>query len=71
MTPTGSSAIPNLGYNPDSRTARLQFASGRIHDYPNVEPEEYEALRSADSIGRHFNAVFNPRSTPREHRRIE
>lgn len=55
MTRSTSSAVAAHGYDPASKTARIQFANGRIHDYPEVEAEQYQQLAEAESLGRHFN----------------
>jgi len=55
MTPATSTAISAHGYDAATKTARIQFANGRTHDYPDVEPEQYQRLASAESLGRHFN----------------
>ena len=63
MVTVTSSNIAALGYDPDTKTARVQFRGGREYEYPGVEEHEFEALRDADSIGRHFNTHWRGRGT--------
>jgi hypothetical protein len=62
MKPVTSEAIRAIGYDPASKTARIEFSNGRIHDYPGTEPGDHDALVAADSIGRHFNAHIRGRN---------
>lgn len=61
MTPVTSSAVSALGYEPASKTLHVQFSNGRLHEFPNIEPDEYQRFLHADSIGRHFNQHFRGR----------
>jgi len=63
LTPVSSRAVAALGYDPETKTARVQFSSGREYEYPGVEEHEFAALRDADSIGRHFNTHWRGRGT--------
>lgn len=50
-----SSNIEGLGYNIESQILRVWFTTGTVYDYSNVPEIEYEALRTAPSIGAYFN----------------
>jgi hypothetical protein len=67
MAPVKSSAITAVGYDPEALTMRIQFSSGRVHDYPGTAPGQHKALLKAASIGGHFNRRFRGR----EHVRVE
>jgi hypothetical protein len=56
MTESTSQAIAAHGYDPATKTARIEFINGRVYDYPDVAPERYKQLSGAESLGRHFNA---------------
>ncbi|MGO9894433.1 MAG: KTSC domain-containing protein [Bryobacteraceae bacterium] len=67
LTPSpNSSAIAQHGYDAESKTARIEFRGGRIHEFPGVEPTEYEAFAAAPSLGKHFHQQWRGR----DHRRI-
>ena len=65
MTPVTSGAIAELGYDPIQKICRVKFKSGRVYQYSGIEPGEFNALKRAKSIGRHFNTRF-PRETATE-----
>lgn len=54
-----SSAITSIGYSRKRRVLEIEFRSGSIYRYHDVEPELYEALLNAASKGRFFS--FNIR----------
>lgn len=51
-----SSVIRAFDYRPQQRELDILFTTGRRYVYRDVAPEAAEALRSAFSKGRHFNA---------------
>lgn len=51
-----SRAIHAIGYDAARRVLEVIFNSGRIYQFVDVPPEEYEHLRSAESKGEYFNA---------------
>ena len=58
MEPVESSNIACVGYDEANRTAYVRFKSGAEYAYRGVAPEAFRALRSAESVGRHFAAHF-------------
>ena len=54
MTPVSSSNLSSVGY--ENGTLYIRFHNGRLYAYYNVPVSEYEALMSADSHGKYFNA---------------
>lgn len=50
-----SSAIHAIGYDPDLRVLEVIFNTGRIYQFTDVPPEQFEALRRAESKGRYFS----------------
>jgi hypothetical protein len=61
MQPVESSNVAAVGYDPQTKEMAVRFKSGSTYVYSGVSPEEHEALLSADSVGRHFNAQFRSR----------
>ena len=61
-----STVIRSFAYRPDSRELLIDFQTGRRYAYFDVPEEEVEALRSAFSKGRHFNAHIRDRYRFRE-----
>lgn len=56
--PVDSSMIDALGYDPDKQHLGVRFKSGKVVTYGDVPPEVHDALRSADSVGKHFHATI-------------
>ena len=48
--------MASAGYDPKTRTLKIQFHSGKIYRYYDVPEEVYTELMEADSVGRYFNA---------------
>jgi hypothetical protein len=61
-TPVESSQITSIGYDPKTRILEIQFKRNlAIYSYSGVPQAEYDALRTAGSVGRHFNAFIKDR----------
>lgn len=60
LSPVESSQIHSIGHDPETNTLAIQFKSksgpGSIYHYPNITQAQFEALRSAESVGKHFGA---------------
>jgi hypothetical protein len=52
--PVESSNIVSVGYAEKARTLEIEFRSGAVYRYFEVEPEVHEALLHAASKGRFF-----------------
>ena len=59
-TPVRSSSIARLSYDDDAQVLRVTFASGSTYEYAGVTPAQHDDLRTADSIGRHFQQQIRP-----------
>lgn len=46
-----SSNVKAIGYDPESKTLRVEFLSGGTYDYAGVPQSEFNALESAGSVG--------------------
>ncbi len=60
-TPLESTHLASCGYDPATRTLEIAFRKGHQYRYPDVTPEEYEALRTAYSPGSYFRETIRPR----------
>lgn len=56
MIPSPSSNIAAIGYDKETATLRVQFRSQGVWDYKEVPEERWEALKAAESHGKHFHA---------------
>ncbi|CBN54524.1 MULTISPECIES: KTSC domain-containing protein [Kamptonema] len=61
MLPVSSSMAQAIGYDADSQTLQIEFASGAVYQYADVEEETWESLRDADSTGKFFNSEIKSR----------
>lgn len=51
-----SRSVASVGYDRSSRTLEVEFTNGTVYRYFEVPVAVRDALLSADSIGRYFNA---------------
>jgi len=63
MQDVSSSFIAAVGQEPapgtqNLLTVRIRFNHGREYEYNDVDPEDYQALMDAPSIGSHFHSTF-------------
>lgn len=57
MQPVSSSQLKAIGYQPDDNRLFIEFHhGGSTYAYEHVTQGDYEALRDAQSIGKHFAA---------------
>lgn len=56
LTPVTSSTIEAFGYDPALSELYVQFKSGAVYTYTNVESETYSSLCEAESFGKFLNA---------------
>ena len=54
--PVSSSVIASVGYAARSKLLEIEFVSGRIYQYLDVERETHDAFLEAPSMGTFFNA---------------
>jgi KTSC domain len=55
MKPVTSGLIKAIGYDPATKTLRVQFKKGAAHDYSDVPAKTHADLSAAESTGAHFN----------------
>lgn len=63
-----SSSIASIGYDVRSKTLEIEFHSGVIYRYLAVPPAAFEALKNAESKGRHFTRYIRNKF---EYHRVE
>lgn len=55
MRSVNSAMARAIGYNEEEQVLQIEFSSGAVYQYSDVEPEIWESLQDADSTGRFFN----------------
>lgn len=53
--PVVSTSIVSVGFDADIETLEIEFISGSVYRYRNVEEDVYERFLAAPSKGRFFN----------------
>jgi hypothetical protein len=55
MLPVCSSMAAQLGYDADREILQIEFNSGAVYQYTEVDSHTWEDLQSSDSIGNFYN----------------
>jgi hypothetical protein len=55
MLPVHSSMAAQVGYDADREILQIEFNSGAVYQYAEVDPHTWEDLQSSDSIGSFYN----------------
>ncbi|TDD66606.1 KTSC domain-containing protein [Jiangella aurantiaca] len=58
--PVSSSALRSVGYDPQTWTLEVEWASGVVYRYLDVDPLDVEAMMQADSMGAYLNEEIKP-----------
>lgn len=58
--PVQSSNIKAIGHDPQTNTMDVEFSSGKVYRYSEVNADEHMALIRAKSVGSHFANVIRP-----------
>jgi len=66
-----SSLLSAIGYDADKKTLAVKFKTGIEYHYSNVEPDAFKALKSAESVGKHFGKYFRENKEKHPHKKIE
>ncbi|OCQ98264.1 KTSC domain-containing protein [Nostoc sp. MBR 210] len=61
MLPVNSSMAIAVGYSESDRILQVEFHNGAVYQYAEVEPETWEDLHEADSVGEFFNQEIKGR----------
>ena len=54
-TTVDSSMINKVMFNFQTKTLKVEFTSGALYEYTNVDPEIYDGLCRSESQGKFFN----------------
>ena len=57
-TAVESSNLASVGYDEETKTLEIQFHSGGIFQYDDIEKEVFEDLMNAESHGRYFMSMI-------------
>jgi hypothetical protein len=57
MQAVSSSNVLAVGYDPETKTLTVKFKSGAVYQYPRIEPEMFDKLLAAESVGRFVNMI--------------
>lgn len=55
-----STSLRSVGYDPSARVLEVEFLNGGVYQYLDVQDDEYEEFREADSKGRYLNTAIKP-----------
>ncbi len=58
--PVQSSNIKSVGHDPHTNTLEIEFHSGKVYQFSDVNVDEHAALLRARSIGSHLSHVIKP-----------
>lgn len=61
MHPVSSSGATHIGH--DGNTLHVTFPGGKTYAYAGVSADQFHALRTAKSVGKHLNASIMPGRT--------
>ena len=56
--PHDSTLVQATDYNPDTKTLHVELLHKGTYEYVDVPAEDVASLRTAGSVGKHFNTVF-------------
>lgn len=76
MQPVESSQIHSIGHDAASNTLAIRFKNYRgepssLYHYDNFSAADFDAFRSAESVGKHFGQHIKNETAKYPYRRIE
>jgi hypothetical protein len=79
MRDVDSSQIHSIGHDPETNTLAIRFYSGwgdkkrvgSLYHYQNFTAEDFEAFKSAESLGKHFGGQIKPFADKYPYTKIE
>ena len=68
LSEVSSSQIHSIGHDANTQTLAIRFTNcygdkrgpGSLYHYSNFSAEEFQALKDAESVSKHFNANIKP-----------
>ncbi|MEO1765034.1 MAG: KTSC domain-containing protein [Cyanobacteria bacterium J06629_18] len=55
MLPVASTMASAIGYDSDNEVLQIEFNSGAVYQYSDIDEDTFEDLYSSDAIGRYYN----------------
>lgn len=55
-----SSMLQSIGFNTNEQAIYVRFNNGKTYRYLEATQSDFEALRDAESVGKHLNAIVKP-----------
>ncbi len=52
MKPVVSSNVASVGYDPATKELAVEFRSGKVYTYEDIDSATYQALQNAPSVGK-------------------
>ena len=79
MITVDSSQIHSIGLDAKTNTLAIRFyrgygankVAGSLYHYANFQPDEFEAFKNAESLGKYFGAHIKPATEKHPFTRIE
>lgn len=67
MTDVESSQIHSIGHDAETSTLAIRFKNAKgeakgLYHYKNFGADDFEALKAADSLGKHFGRFIKPQT---------
>ncbi len=71
MNPVTSGSLSAVGYDPVTYTLAVQFKSGAIYHYANVDSNTHQALMNAESKGSFFRLTIKSNAGMFPHTKVD
>ncbi|MEL6458638.1 MAG: KTSC domain-containing protein [Cyanobacteria bacterium J06636_27] len=55
MLPVASTMASAVGYDSENEVLQIEFNSGAVYQYSDIDEDTFEDLYSSDAIGRYYN----------------
>lgn len=55
MLPVASTMASAIGYDSDNEVLQIEFNSGAVYQYSDIDEDTFEDLYSSDAIGQYYN----------------
>ncbi|MCJ8278666.1 MAG: KTSC domain-containing protein [Rivularia sp. ALOHA_DT_140] len=55
MLPVASTMASAIGYDSENEVLQIEFNSGAVYQYSDIDEDTFEDLYSSDAIGRYYN----------------
>lgn len=55
MLPVASTMASAIGYDSDNEVLQIEFNSGAVYQYSDIDEDTWEDLNSSNAVGRYYN----------------